>query len=463
MRRDGRRFFGRFSGIVRRLHRGVEVGERLFEIVAVPVKAPLTIGWVLMVFLRVNAARIGLPEGAVWPILAADPVFLGAMAYLLGQSRRFALAARTAPVQALALQTTCHAINRCEGLAQARAQMMDNIARVHRQVLASKGFIGPDLKLVVAPEYFLTSYPLGDTLPGWAAKAALAPDGPEYTRLGDMCRDAGIYFSGNAYETDAHFPGLYFQTSFILDDSGRLILRYRRLVSMYGPTPHDLWDRYLQIYGLDGVFPVVDTPLGRLACVASEEILYPEIARSLALRGAEVLLHSSSEVASPRLTPKDVAKRARAYENCAWVVSANSGGIRGVDIPESSADGLSKVVDYLDAMGQVWAAADLSVSRAGAGSVAEAWANATPTVFLPNPYHHDQHQRHNAQPMADGGGAVMISDEIDPERNADLLVPVLLELLGDRRRREGMRTAARRTCPPDGAAAVAAWIDEALG
>jgi UDP-N-acetylglucosamine--N-acetylmuramyl-(pentapeptide) pyrophosphoryl-undecaprenol N-acetylglucosamine transferase len=121
------------------------------------------------------------------------------------------------------------------------------------------------------------------------------------------------------------------------------------------------------------------------------------------------------------------------------------------------------VVDYLDAMGQAWAAADLAVSRAGAGSVAEAWANATPTIFLPNPYHRDQHQRHNAQPMADGGGAVMLTDEIDPERNADLLLPVLLELLGDRKRREGMRTAARRTCPPDGAATVAAWIDQALG
>lgn len=123
----------------------------------------------------------------------------------------------------------------------------------------------------------------------------------------------------------------------------------------------------------------------------------------------------------------------------------------------------AKVVDYLDAMGQAWAAADLAVSRAGAGSVAEAWANATPTVFLPNPYHRDQHQRHNAQPMVDGGGAVMLGDEIDAERNADLLLPVLLELLGDARRREGMRTAARRTCPPDGAAAVAAWIDDALG
>jgi UDP-N-acetylglucosamine--N-acetylmuramyl-(pentapeptide) pyrophosphoryl-undecaprenol N-acetylglucosamine transferase len=120
------------------------------------------------------------------------------------------------------------------------------------------------------------------------------------------------------------------------------------------------------------------------------------------------------------------------------------------------------VVDYLDAMGQAWAAADLAISRAGAGSVAEAWANATPTVFLPNPYHRDRHQQHNAQPMADSGAAVLLTDEIDPERNADLLAPVLLELLADPRRREGMRHSARRTCPPDGAAAVAAWVDQVL-
>ncbi len=251
------------------------------------------------------------------------------------------------PYQALALQAACYAVNRCATVEETRERMMANIERIHRQVLGSKGFIGPDLKLVVAPEYFLTSYPLGETLPSWAAKAAIAPDGPEYARLGDMCRDACIYFSGNVYETDPHFPGLYFQCSFVIDDKGQTILRYRRLVSMFAPTPHDLWDRYLEIYGLDGVFPVADTPLGRLACIASEEILYPEIARSLALRGAEVFLHSSSEVCSPRLTPKDVGKRARAYENCAWLISANSGGIRDSDMPENSADGMSKIVDYL--------------------------------------------------------------------------------------------------------------------
>ena len=129
-------------------------------------------------------------------------------------------------------------------------------------------------------------------------------------------------------------------------DAGAVVLRYRRLVSMFAPTPHDVWQLYLQVYGLDAVFPVADTVLGRLACIASEEILYPEIARVLALKGAEVFLHSTSEVGSTRLTPKDVAKRARAYENMAWVVSANSAGILGSDFPTQSTDGMSKIVDY---------------------------------------------------------------------------------------------------------------------
>ncbi len=249
--------------------------------------------------------------------------------------------------RAVALQLTCHAVNDCADRAAARARMMQNVERVERGIRGSKQFLGPDLKLVVLPEYLLTSYPLGETIAGWLDKAAIAPDGPEYAALAAVAAKLDVYLAGNAYESDRHFPGLYFQTSFCLSPAGETVLRYRRLVSMFAPTPHDVWDRYLDVYGLDGVFPVADTPIGRLAAIASEEILYPEIARALALRGAEVFLHSSSEAGSPRLTPKDIAKRARALENLAYVVSANTAGIVGVDMPGASADGLSKIVDYL--------------------------------------------------------------------------------------------------------------------
>jgi predicted amidohydrolase len=249
--------------------------------------------------------------------------------------------------RALALQLTCHAVNRCADRDAARAQMARNIERIDRGVAGSKAFLGRDLRLVVLPEYLLTSYPLGESVEAWADKAAIDVDGPEYEALGAIAARHDVFLAGNAYETDRHFPGIYFQASFCVAPSGAVVLRYRRLVSMFAPTPHDVWDRYLDIYGLDGVFPVAHTGIGRLAAIASEEILYPEIARALALRGAEVFLHSSSEMGSPRLTPKDVAKRARALENLCYVVSANTAGIADVDIPFGSADGMSKVVDFL--------------------------------------------------------------------------------------------------------------------
>ena len=249
--------------------------------------------------------------------------------------------------RALALQVACRAVNRCPDRSAARALMAESIERVGRQLRAAKAFLGPDVRLVVLPEYFLTGYPLGESIPEWADKAALAPDGPEYATLARIATDNDVFLSGNAYETDAAFPGIYFQASFVIDPAGDVVLRYRRLVSMFAPTPHDVWDRYLERYGLDGVFPVARTRIGRLAAIASEEILYPEIARALALRGAEVFVHSTSEVGSPRLTPKDVAKRARAIENLAYVVSANTGGFENADLPAASTDGMSKIVDYL--------------------------------------------------------------------------------------------------------------------
>ncbi len=246
---------------------------------------------------------------------------------------------------ALALQTRCDAVNRLPDT-EIRPAMLKAIERVGDQVRAARAFIGPDLRLVVLPEYFMTGYPLGDTIDGWARKAAISEGGAEYAALGEVAAANDVYLCGNAYETDAHFPDLYFQTCFIAAPDGDIVLRYRRLISMFAPTPHDVWDKYLDLYGIDAVFPVADTELGRLACCASEEILFPEVCRAHALRGAEIILHPTGEVASPDMTPKDVAKRARAIENLVYVVSANTGGIYGTGMPPASTDSMSKIVDY---------------------------------------------------------------------------------------------------------------------
>lgn len=247
--------------------------------------------------------------------------------------------------KALALQTECKAVNRCASREESRIIMHGTIARIRGQIFSAKAFHGPDLKLVVLPEYFLTSYPAGESAKDWQAKAAIDIDGPEYKALGKLAADAGIYLCGNAYEIDPHFPELYFQASFIIDPTGNVALRYRRLISMYAPSPYDVWDEYLKHYSIEDVFPVLDTPLGRLAALASEEIRYPEISRILAAKGAEVIMHPTSEAASTQMTYKNVAKLARAQENQCYIVSANSAGITGSSLAEYSTDGRSQIVD----------------------------------------------------------------------------------------------------------------------
>jgi len=251
---------------------------------------------------------------------------------------------------ALPLQVTCQAVNRCTETQEARGRIMKAIDHCGELILGSRQFAatfsGDAIRLAVLPEYFLTGFPMGESVPAWQEKACIRKDGPEYEALGEIAQQQGVYLSGNAYELDRHFPELYFQTSFIISSSGEVILRYRRLISMFAPTPHDVLDAYLDHYGWESLFPVVDTELGRMGCVASEEILYPEITRALALGGAELICHSSSEIGSPRATPKNIAKQARAYENMVYVVSANSAGITDNPIPNQSTDGHSQVVDY---------------------------------------------------------------------------------------------------------------------
>ncbi len=246
--------------------------------------------------------------------------------------------------KALALQLTCQSVNNCTTRDQAETQMLSSIDRIEKQIEASLTLLGKDTLLYVVPEHFLTGPPLLETTEQWREKAALEIDGRVYEAISAMVQRQQIYFSGNAYEQDPFFPELYFQTSFIIGPSGDVLLRHRRLNAMYMPTPHDVWELYLDAYGYDSLFSVAKTNIGTLACVASEEILFPEVTRCLAMRGAEILLHSTSEVNSP-IPQKGIAKQARAIENMAYVVSANSAGTTGSPVPVSTYDGGSKIID----------------------------------------------------------------------------------------------------------------------
>lgn len=114
-----------------------------------------------------------------------------------------------------------------------------------------------------------------------------------------------------------------------------------------------------------------------------------------------------------------------------------------------------RVEEFTRQIGLWWGAADLAISRAGAGAVSEAWCAAVPTVFLPYPFHRDQHQARNAEPLRACGGALVLRDRVSGAANAAEHGAAIVALLRDAPRRAAMRAALRRLGPADGAEAIA--------
>ena len=117
-----------------------------------------------------------------------------------------------------------------------------------------------------------------------------------------------------------------------------------------------------------------------------------------------------------------------------------------------------RTMEYCHEMALAYAAADLVLARAGAGTVAELSATARPGVLMPYPYHKDQHQRLNAASLARAGAAVICDDLKDAAANADRLRQTLLPLLRDEAKLEAMRRAAAGASRPHAARDVAQWL-----
>jgi UDP-N-acetylglucosamine--N-acetylmuramyl-(pentapeptide) pyrophosphoryl-undecaprenol N-acetylglucosamine transferase len=103
------------------------------------------------------------------------------------------------------------------------------------------------------------------------------------------------------------------------------------------------------------------------------------------------------------------------------------------------------------------AAADLVVSRSGAGAVAEIAAAGLPSVLLPLPIALDDHQRANAKRLVDAGAAVVFDER---SQGGEQLVPLLNELLADPSRLARMAEAARSQAAPEAANRVVQMMME---
>jgi UDP-N-acetylglucosamine--N-acetylmuramyl-(pentapeptide) pyrophosphoryl-undecaprenol N-acetylglucosamine transferase len=130
---------------------------------------------------------------------------------------------------------------------------------------------------------------------------------------------------------------------------------------------------------------------------------------------------------------------------------------------ESQAGGIPawwQVLDYVAEMGDLIAASDLVVCRAGATTLAEVSVLGKASILVPYPYATGDHQTLNAGPFLRAGAAIVVAD-------ADLDGPAfgsaLMALLADPAARAEMASAAASLGRPDAASAVVRAVAAAAG
>ena len=160
----------------------------------------------------------------------------------------------------------------------------------------------------------------------------------------EACRRHDCYVATSTQEKVPQKEGWYFHTGFIMGPEG-LVLRSPKAQAQSAPAVaylRDIEAEYKQIFGENSIMPVVQTPVGRLACFVEGEAEVLEASRLLASKGAEIILHTSMESTE---IPWLALKQAIGFQCHVYLLTGATSRLIYADGKEEWRGGSSTIVD----------------------------------------------------------------------------------------------------------------------
>ena len=112
--------------------------------------------------------------------------------------------------------------------------------------------------------------------------------GPSTESFGCLAKELGVVIVLSLFERRA--PGLYHNTAVVLEKDGTIAGKYRK---MHIPDDPAYYEKFYFTPG-DLGFEPIDTSVGRLGVLVCWDQWYPEAARLMAMRGAEMLIYPTA-------------------------------------------------------------------------------------------------------------------------------------------------------------------------
>ena len=131
--------------------------------------------------------------------------------------------------------------------------------------------------------------------------------GPSTAFFGELARENRVVIVTSLFERRA--PGLYHNTAVVIESDGSIAGRYRK---MHIPDDPAYYEKFYFTPGDMGFNPI-DTSVGRLGVMVCWDQWYPEAARLMALRGAEILIYPTAIGYAANDTPDEQQRQREAW------------------------------------------------------------------------------------------------------------------------------------------------------
>lgn len=203
--------------------------------------------------------------------------------------------------------------------------------------------------VILIPELFETPYFCAVQKRTFMDLARPLAQHPTLEHFGRLARELGVVIPVSVYERAGT---ALFNSVVVLDADGTRVGHYRK---SHIPQAPGYGEKYYFSPGDTGFAPI-DTAFGRLGIAVCWDQWFPEVARSLVLRGAEFLLYPTaigSEPGQPQLDSMEhwrIVMRGHAGANMVPVAAANRIGHEVTDGVEMSFYGSSFIADHLGAL-----------------------------------------------------------------------------------------------------------------
>jgi len=175
------------------------------------------------------------------------------------------------------------------------------------------------------------------------AEVAEPIPGPTSEWLRDVARRRAMWILGGSYlESDG---SSIFNTSLLIDRSGEVVARYRKIHRFDVDLPGQPSIRESATVAAGGEVVAADTEFGVAGLTVCYDLRFPELYRSLADRGAVLLFVPAAFTLETGRDHWEVLLRARAIENQAFVVAPAQWGAWGRPEDNRRCFGRSLVAD----------------------------------------------------------------------------------------------------------------------